>query len=181
MPRYYRRRYTRVVKPKKKWASNIYPLSTESISIGNWQYIDKTTLVENSIQSGAPTPVILKAGNFKTQLDFTYILNGSSSLEISAFIIYIPEGTEPTTYSDAQILVQRHPEWIMAWKYASMDYATSNVSSGTETINFSTRMKRNLNSGDKVMLLIMACTSSSNVNITAFRMGGLSQYWTCAN
>ena len=181
MPRYYRRRYTRVVRPKKKWASNITPMYHTFAPLTSPQFYDSLPLVTNSTQITTPTPTVIKTGNFKVQMDFTYILNGGASVEISAFIMYIPEGTEPTSYSSAKALVEKHPEWVMGWKYASLDYAAPNVQSGTETMNFSTRLKRNLNSGDSVSLVLLATTSTGGVNITAFQYGGMAQYWTCAN
>ena len=35
MPRYYRKRYTRVVKPKKKWATNLVSLNPSTVALNN--------------------------------------------------------------------------------------------------------------------------------------------------
>ena len=63
--RYYRKR-TVVVRPKKKWASNI---SSDSILVNAPDKVPWKSIVENTSQSSVPTPTILKVGNFKCSMD----------------------------------------------------------------------------------------------------------------
>lgn len=171
MPRYYRRRYTRVVRPKKKWASNILTLNNQNVAS---PYV--VTLVQNSQQSANPTPVILKTGNFKISLDCRIEVGSqlNANLIIQVFILYVPEG-----WTNASIpgIVNSHPEWIMGSKTVGGSYEQASIYS-LETLNMSTRLKRNLNSGDGIVLLFVPNTSVPGATISTT---GHVRYWTCAN
>lgn len=170
MARYYRKRYTRVVKPKKKWASNVKVITNEPIAAGQF-----FVLVENSVQTVSPTPTIVKCGNFKVSLDC--VMNFSSAVSTNpvamAFILYLPEGWPNSDIANA---VTAHPEWIMASKTVGGSVTSGSVFS-LETLNMSSRLKRNLNSGDRVLLFF----SLSSTSATGITMTGTVRYWTCAN
>lgn len=175
MPRYYRRRYTRVVRPKKKWASNIKVWNNESLTSGS-----AASLVANSTQSASPTPTILKVGNFKISADLFYsssINLGTYSPACIGYILYVPEGwgTSSANFDD---LIVKHPEWIMATKTMGGDMNVAGQQfHGVESINVSTRLKRNLNSGDQVVFYIKINTTDAvELNLT-----GTCRYWTCSN
>lgn len=171
MPRYYRRRYTRVVRPKKKWASCIaiwkgFSLTNPFVS----------TLAANNVQSGTPTPGILKVGNFKVSADMMarFSENINTSLVATIYILFVPEGIE-----DAQVpnLPTQHPEYIMATKVSGGDIQQGAIFS-LDTVNVSSRMKRNLNSGDRIVLFMdfSSTTAPQNVFLT-----GNVRYWCCSN
>lgn len=177
MPRYYRRRYTRVVRPKKKWATNFVDITAEGTVSSN-EVMFTNILCQNSTQAGVPTPVVVKAGNFKLQCDAFFGLSQASAVEFSLYIIYVPESSSLITIDQGREFVDRHPEWILAWKYANYDYVsgTSNI----ETINMSSRLKRNLNSGDSIRLLAFGKTGSSTT-FSSRALSGKCQFWTCTN
>lgn len=177
MARYYRRRYTRVVKPKIKWATNLVDITGNATSSAN-KVVFTTTVCVNSAQSGTPTPVIVKTGNFKLQCDAYFTLSQPSVVEFSVYIMYVPEGSSILGYDGAREFVEKHPEWILAWKYSTFDYVsgTSNV----ETIRVSSRLKRNLNSGDSIKLIGLGSTSTGTT-FSAQGLSGKCQFWTCAN
>lgn len=170
--RFYRRR-TVVVRPKKRWASN-FASANLSLSTTSSQAKAATgqVLVQNSTQSSSPTPTIVKAGNFKVQGD-CYIVppQGSASLvQAVLYVMYVPQGFTLTTAADYENLVQSHPEWIMTWKMLDMNGTTTQLSSFT----FSSRLKRNLNSGDSIQLVAM---TEASVGIQ-FGILTKVQYWT---
>lgn len=178
MPRYYRRRYTRtLVKPKKKWATNFVDINANSSISGN-KVVYATLLCQNSTQVGVPTPVVVKTGNFKLQCDAYFTLSQASAVEFSIYIMYVPEGLVPIGFDDTKEFIDKHPEWILAWKYSTFDYVsgTSNI----ETIRVSSRLKRNLNSGDSIMLIGLG-TTGSGITYSARGLSGKCQFWTCAN
>lgn len=177
MPRRYYRSRTRVIRPKKKWASNFKEIYSPTISVTNGTpggWVD--TLVENSNQSSNPTPVIVKAGNFKIQGDCA-ISTGVTTpvLAVTVYVIFAPEGITVASGSDVQSLVAAHPEYVMAWR--TLD--TAGGQGAIAGFSFSSRLKRNLNSGDKI-LLMASCTTSATSAIT-LRMHAMAQFWTCAN
>lgn len=181
MARYYRRRYTRVVRPKKKWATNMTQLSKIDTSVNSPKAYAHVLLVENQAQTGTPTPVMLKAGNFKVQADVSYTSAGPVNVEVRAYVLFVPEGMTIATYLGADSLISNHPEWIMGWKYASIDFAVGTVPNNTQTIQFSSRLKRNLNSGDRIMFVCLFKSTDETTNITGYTLGGGVQFWTCAN
>lgn len=171
MPRYYRRRYTRVIKPKKKWAS----------CIATWNRTDVvnpyvTTLATNSVQSGTPTPSILKVGNFKITADLiaNFGETGSANIIATIYILFVPEGI-----IDSQIknIPTQHPEYIMATKVSGSSFQTGS-SFALDTVNVSTRLKRNLNSGDRVVMFI---DFASTMYPTSVTISGNVRYWACSN
>lgn len=200
MARYYRRRYTRVVKPKKKWASNIRAInmggSIQSDSVEKIAHLQELCVNSSEVSSSSvitsPTPVVLKTGNFKVQVDCVYSANIPATLtptvEIFIYIMYLPEGvgietgTAGIDYDTLNGLVMKHPEWILAWRHLGADSAiTSGSPTNVERVQFSSRLKRNLNSGDRVCALLVGHTHHSTAYIKRLECHGMVQFWTCAN
>lgn len=177
MPRYYRRRYTKVVRPKKKWGSNIYNFNMNTAGNATLQGAT-VTLVQNSLSSTTPTPVIIKAGNFKVQGDAFFVTSAATQVELSIYVVYLPEGINPSNAAEYQALITAHPEWILAWKFVSANRVTQSATDQSMTFSLTSRLKRNLNSGDKIALVGIATAGSS---LTSANFAGLCQYWTCAN
>lgn len=173
----YRRRYTRVVRPRKKWASNMLKFSQTTVGTATAQ-VGQYTLVKNSFQNATPTPVIVKTGNFRLQGD-AYVTPSAANATIvlTMYIMYIPEGISINDAAGAQNIVQSHPEWIMGWKVVTANRTTTTNPDNSETFSFSSRLKRNLNSGDEVKLICLA----EGTPITEATFSGMCQYWTCAN
>lgn len=169
--RYYRRR-TIVVKPKKKWASNIAS-SNLSLNINAPQTptsADGAVLVGNSAQSSNPTSTIIKAGNFKVQGDCYFTSTGSGLVQCVVYVMYVPQALPLATTADYTNLIQSHPEWIMAWKLVDLNSTSNQINAFT----FSSRLKRNLNSGDTIRLIAVSeGTGTANFVITS-----KVQYWT---
>lgn len=170
MPRRYYYRRSRTAKPKRKWASHIKTWSGNSITTNP----ATVELVENSTMN-APTPTIIKTGNFKVSLDMyaTYNVAQTVNLGCNAYILFVPQGV-----SVSGTLITNHPEWILAAKSIGSTYATDTTKVSLETLNMSSRMKRNLNSGDKVVLYLQMI---GDVVPNGIMVNGLVRYWTCAN
>lgn len=134
-------------------------------------------LVANSTQSATPTPVVVKAGNFKIQGD-CYLSTGQSQITFSTsvvlYVMYLPEvvvaSANPIT------AINDHPEWIMAWKV--VDLNVGGTSSNGNAFTFSSRLKRNLNSGDSIALVAVMRDATAQCTM---RVNYTAQYWTCAN
>lgn len=175
--RYYRRR-TVAVRPKKKWASNIQLINQAG---DRPRYVIE--LCSNSTQSTSPTPVVVKTGNFKLRLDAQVSTSGGMSItnwpSVSYYVMYLPEGFEFTASpSHAELLsfITKHPEWIMAYSVAGSNTTTSSKWD-LETCTFSSRLKRNLNSGDKIVLIAV----QEEDNAVLLNVRGVVRFWTCAN
>ena len=153
MARYRSRlRKTVYVKPKKRWATNIMSFN-KNFEGGDGLFAATQVLVENSTQNSSPTPTIVKTGNFKIQGDCTVTSSSSNAvIGISMYVIYVPEGITITSPTSAQNLINAHPEWILSWKFVAAN-RLSGTSDNVDAFSFSSRLKRNLNSGDTIQLI----------------------------
>lgn len=172
---------------KKKWASQmtIQRLQQENEA----QSLQYLTLVQNSTESATPTPVIVKTGNFKVQVDaYAVVTTADRSLvNAIAFIAYVPQGytldgNTGTRYTVMQNFLKQHPEWVMCWKQLDFTSSSGTASPDAVSVSFSSRLKRNLNSGDKIIFSVAyqengIVPSSSN----SFTYQVACQYWTCSN
>lgn len=168
--RYYRRR-TYAVRPKKKWSSHIKTWQSSALT-SNPATVD---LVINGSDGSTPTPSIVKAGNFKVTLDMYATYNNAVTVNLScnAYFLFVPEGV-----SISRTLITNHPEYILGAKTIGSTYATNTTVVSLETLNLSTRMKRNLNSGDRIVLVMEMVGDVVPNSVT---ISGLVRYWTCAN
>lgn len=198
MARYYRRRYTRVVKPKVKWASNIsqiaLPPPTTGASDTRYGYV--TPICANAGQVAVPIPTIVKCGNFKVQMDSVFESNDvGTMINATAYIIYVPEGAgpvaaanppNPTTleyFNWIEGIVTKHPEWLLGCKMMGSDWVAQSRAN-YDRVQFSTRLKRNLNSGDAVCLAVTAQSTRQGVEagkVVGVQGHAMVQFWTRAN
>ena len=178
MPRRYYRRRTVTVRPKKKWASNMV---LSSLLINSSNRVPVIELAVNSAQSGTPTPVILKTGNFKVNADFNALWTGNAFPQLVAAVFYVPEGIGIPDNATMVSFLKAHPEYILCWRQLDTLIANSSASNNLsfQQVTFSSRLKRNLNSGDRIAFGIMDTASSSN--ITELKVNIAVQFWSCAN
>lgn len=128
---------------------------------GNFNtYID---LISNPTNAGGglTTGYVETIGRFS--IDCT--LEGVQSLDnVAMFIMYIPEGytiqEEGNTNSS---VLNQHPEWIMAYKYLGSPTQSSGdqINQGCQPTRIRTRVRRNLMTGDRIVLLISGTNSAT--------------------
>lgn len=188
MPRRYYRSRIRYVAPKKKWASNIVNGTVELSIIGSGVegaisgVFGQYTLAENKSQSFAPTPTIIKTANFKVQGILSFDLESSGTTYVSnlnCYIIYMPEGVANVTRD----IVNAHPEWIMGWTKVNIinPPGTSLNNYATKFSVTSKKLKRNLNSGDKIVLGFVGETPITGNNTYSKTFPITCQFTSCAN
>ncbi len=166
MQRYrYKKSYKKLY-PRKRWASNIFTennivtlLASQNTAFAS------TTICTNSPQTATPTPVIVKFGRCKVKGDVrTNLDNENNFVSGTMYLIYVPEGMPIAD------LVKQHPEYIIGWTTISLD-------SGN-TFTFSSSLKRNLNSGDRIMMLFNVSATNTTQFTRAFNFYYTVQYWT---
>lgn len=135
-------------------------------------------LVVNAAQSNAPTPVIVKAGNFKINCDIGVTTGNSGTIQLVAAVLYKPEGVSIANNAALGEYMAQHPEYILVWRQFDAAYGISG-NNATQQVTMSSRLKRNLNSGDKIIFAILNADSGAPVN--NIRAMLTAQYWTCAN
>lgn len=138
-------------------------------------------LVRNSAQASTPTPVVVKAGNFKIQGDCVLRVTGGvkDTSSVIVYIMYLPEVV--VTSANPVTTINDHPEWIMGWKL--IDLNSSSTSPGnTNSFSFSSRLKRNLNSGDTIALVaVLRDATPTTAAEYSIRLNYNAQWWTCSN
>lgn len=185
MPRkFYRRKYS--YKPKRKWNSNFYTYADHiiwPIIQANEQFVERVqsrTLFSNpQIGNASTSTSVVKIKNCKVQFAGTGFVDAAPTglLSMQVALIYVPEGVD----YDAGILF-RHPEWILAHKLVTCDADQS------LPINFSisSRLARNLNSGDRIELVFIPRINTAGAAGIQHIPGSMAyyatvQYWTCVN
>lgn len=189
MPRRYYRSRIRYIAPKKKWASNIVNGTVELSVVGSHSTSSLTgvfgqyTLAENKSQAFAPTPTIIKTANFKVQGVLTFsidapIQNINYVTDLNCYIFYLPEGIATVTGD----VINAHPEWIMGWSKINI------INPPGESNNYATKfsvtskkLKRNLNSGDKVVLAFIGQTEYTGSDVLTKTFPITCQFTSCAN
>lgn len=168
MPRYskYRRTYFNKSYPRKRWASNIVTKNTAVSILANANdAVASEVLCINSSQTTNPTPVILKFGRVKFKGDVrTDLANNNNFVSALISCVFVPQGMSTNS------ILEDHPEYILGWTTVSLD-------SGN-TFSFSTALKRNLNSGDRIVLLISLNSAVTSTNQRNFLFYYTVQYWT---
>lgn len=176
MPRRYYTRYRpRAYVKRRKWSPTLLQNNFTLTAASGTTAFQTSVLCANSSNQGSTTPVstIIKVKNFKIVLDIT---STSNQLRNNFYaIMFIPQGFQVTSNTP-----QEHPEWIMVWRTIDMT-STASTASGTGIQNYqmSSRLTRNLNSGDSVVLYHSAINPSDSAvsSSTAF----FCSFVTCNN
>lgn len=187
MPRRYYRSRIRYVAPKKKWASNIVNGTVTLSIIGSGVQgaisgvFGQYTLAENKTQSFAPTPTIIKTANFRVQGIITFDIEPGSMAtvtDLNCYIIYMPEGVSNVTRD----VINAHPEWIMGWtKINIISPPGPGNAYATKFSVTSKKLKRNLNSGDKIVLGFVGETDYTENSTLTENLPITCQFTSCAN
>ena len=150
----------------------------KTVAVGGVDHVEDV-LVSNSTQNSSPTPVVVKTGNFKIQGDCLVSSqnNITSPVQVIVYIMYLPEVV--VAQANAVTAIQDHPEWIMAWKV--VDVTNGVQTSNSSSFSFSSRLKRNLNSGDCVALVTVVKNPSTVGSAISCTINYAAQYWTCSN
>lgn len=142
-------------------AINVNPLNVHTLT--------KDLCVNSSATNVAPTATVIKCGNFKLSFELDGPLGNNNVLSGFCAIMFVPQGLTPD--KDYPIA---HPEYMMSWRTFNVGSANSNA------VTIQSRLKRNLNSGDKVILFIKIVNNSDSLVYT-FKLQGAVTYVCCNN
>ena len=153
--RYYRR--------KGRWSANIKPLTNQTLTLTTGSWFQATDLCINPAQSDSSVSQQYTVKN----VEFNYELETSqnNSIEgVTCYIMYVPQGMTVT-----ETFPIYHPEYIMAYKFiGTPEYqqAGTNYEQPKYRTRIKSRLARRLQTGDKVIFLIIGTnTSNNNVNL----------------
>lgn len=167
MPRRYYRSRKIIVRPKQKWNPVLKEVHVSAAFAQNSTSGVYYNLIENSSDTSVPTPTVIKTGHFKVCIDVTS--SNASFIQSAVYVMYVPEGwglpTEGSNSTSGALLnlPSLHPEWIMCWRTVDVGSAIGG------SIQMSSRLKRNLNSGDRIIVIYKAhnlATSASTAGLT---------------
>lgn len=128
--------------------------STQTLQSGQTEQIAANDLVSNSIETATPAPTVIKfarvkiTGTVSTTVPTTSI---GSLYYTKVFIMYCPQSYTYDSYSK----ITAHPEYIIAHRDLTIN-PTQRTS-----FTITSRLKRNLNSGDKIQYVIVVGKESS--------------------
>lgn len=160
-----------ITSKRRKYSSNIVAWNATEFPTNP----TAVTLAINNAQTGLPTPGILKVANIKVSVDLNITTTTVGTYPaVLCYILFVPEGFAT---ADLATMIGQHPEYIMACKTVGSPTPTS-TSFDMQTINMSTRLKRNLNSGDSIQLFF---GFSNPAVISKVYATGMCRYWICYN
>lgn len=164
--RYYR---SRRVYPKQKWLPVNNELGMNGLEmLGAASFVTTVQpITENSSRNitdgggNVSSATIIKIGRVKIKGVLSVSTTGGAVSYIIG-IAYVPEGytinqTATGIGNLGNTFFYKHPEWIMCW--TRIDY--NNAGQGNE-FSLSSRLKRNLNTGDQIVAFRIAVNSSTN-------------------
>lgn len=154
----------------KKWSPVLVELNPNPQAIpASSSIFTALTICENSQNTTvAPTATVIKVGNMKISFECESSANRTVIASGVMFIMFVPQGLTPTADYPSQ-----HPEYIMTWR-------SFNPTGGIGAVTMQSRLKRNLNSGDKVIILYKIRNDDATAAIT-IAVRATATYVCCAN
>lgn len=178
MPRRYYTRYRpRAYGKRRKWSPTLGQGSLTTAASTNNSGFSVSVLCGNSSVQGTTTPVstIIKVKNFKVVLDIVSVTTAGVARNNFYAIMFVPQG-----FTVGVNTPQEHPEWIMVWRTVDVGRGSDSSTPTSTNIQLSSRLTRNLNSGDQIVLFNSVFNGGSNANIT-LSTTFYSSFVTCNN
>lgn len=153
MPRRYTTKRTVIIrKPKIKWSPHMEAYTDELLMSSDLQSVP-ITIAKNNTDSHIPSVPVLQVTRINVQAQ---VGSGNlAGLDWFAYLVFVPETMDTPLTDTGKWLayVYAHPEYLMARKIIESSNAVTNTSIA---LRMTTRLKRNLNSGDQIVLLLVA-------------------------
>lgn len=167
MPRYFRRRYSRAVRPKKKYSwEHCNFVGANTAVAANGAFAGVALMVTQAGIGG-----MRKTKNFSLTLNMQYV-----DIPLIFALVYVPEGTQPSQLQLGGTLSSENPNFPHLTT-ASVYEPNQNVimsgivpASSTTPVIKTTRMARNLNSGDSIMLVFRTPNMAAGIPADTIRL-----------
>lgn len=164
---------------KGNWSTRLTNFSGSQSAGGNQSYIIYQNLAQNPAQSVDTISSKYTVKNIVLDCEITFQDSGAEVENLQYFIMYIPQGYIPTGTPSAYADVPYdHPEWIMTHRFVGSPQ--QDESPYYPPIRTRTRLARKLDTGDRIVLIILGQnTNSTNSRTIEYR--GLVKYNAKAN
>lgn len=166
MPR--RRYYYRSRRTKPKWSFLTQDINSQQVGVPTGQFgIFGVVVCGNPSNDLVVAQPVIKTARFRLRGALVSALEQPVFAAKVSFIfalMYVPEGiTTNVAYANlntiGNCLFYAHPEWVMGWtRYDFINPAQRNEFSITS------RLKRNLNKGDSIQLIVICLNNSSGAS-----------------
>lgn len=187
-----KRRYRRFKRRSARWSPNLEQVVDSFVVNSTGQFAYTRALVTNntSTNPGSIAQVFtVKNIEMSFNLDYQSITDISLIEALTCYIMYIPEGFDINNLGSD--FPQRHPEWIMNYKYIGSPTNESIPSTPTtvagsigqqyQPIRVKTRMARKLNTGDRIVLITQGFIQGTTIPTSPIQLYGVLRWWTKAN
>ena len=158
----------RFYKRKGCWSANIKTLPAQSINLAaNSSFAAPTDLCTNPAQADSTVSQQYTVKNIELNYEIDAVAPNVIEGLVS-YIMYVPQGMTVTeTYPN------NHPEYIMAYRYLGTpnydnDSLTATTSVGRLPCKVKTRLSRRLQTGDRIILLIVGLNQADSSQIIRF-------------
>ena len=174
------RRYRKYTRRRHIWSSRLQNFSGEQSATAGNNFIIYYNLCSNPIQSQDTVSQKYTVKNINCQMEITSTTSTNYHFveNLQAFICFIPQGYIPTGTPSAYADVPyNHPEWIMAHRYFGS--VLKEDLPNYPPLRLRTRLARKLDTGDRVVLIVLGKNNSSDSTSIAYQ--GIVKYVTKAN
>lgn len=170
MARRYRRRYRK----RAPYSVRMTNFSGSQSASAQNQFVIWQQLAKNPNQATSTVSNKYKVKNFDVGLNITSEVT-TEVQNLQAFIMFLPQGYG-TTSSELINLPYDHPEWILNHRFLGCPFRQTVFA---PAYKIKTRLSRNLDTGDAIILLILG-TNPESTSIT-LNYNGLVKYVSKAN
>lgn len=177
-----RKRLTYRRRRRNSWSTRIFNFSGAQSVAQQQQYVIYYNLCQNPAQTNDTISQKYTVKNIDVSVELepegltaqAYINN------LQFFVCFIPQGYIPTGVPSAYAGVPfDHPEWIMAHRYVGSPVHPSDP--GYAPLRVRSRLSRNLDTGDRVVLIILGTNTTTQSNSYTINYRGLVKFNTKAN
>lgn len=167
---YYRR--------KGRWSANLSEVRNETIQFpvsGVSSYSLDLCVNPPQTNTTVSQQYTVKNVYFNFQLETNAESSFSNIEGLTAYIMYVPQGMTVN-----ELYPLQHPEYIMAMRfYGSPEFESTAIGSVRNPLSIRTRLARRLQTGDKVIFLLLGQNTGSVVQ--NLQINGVIRWWTKAN
>lgn len=176
MSKYGKRPFKNNAVQRKAWSSVLFrDITTYTFPAGGTS-VFYANIAANAAATAVPSPGIIKVKNVKFQAQLWSSDDGGYLRGGLCAIMFIPEG-----YTLSVDSITQHPEWVMGWKTFRLNDSASSVSFPTQTsVSFSSKLARNLKSGDKVVFIVQMSNASPSIT-PSLSVSYTASYVLCNN
>lgn len=184
MARYTRyRKYSRRFRSSGKWSTRINNFSGEQLASPGQNFVIYQNLTNNPPQTEDTVSIKYTVKNINCQLQLETENSAAQYVEnLQVFVMYIPQGFIPTgtpsAYADVPF---QHPEWIMAHRFYGSPQIDGTSALGFPALRLSSRLARKLDTGDRIVVIILGTNTNSQTLSATLSYRGLVKYNTKAN